>query len=377
MQLSTHTAEVVPINAEPLIGSDNLSVVKIHNYTVVINHNDWVGKHKAAYLPPDTLVKTSRPEFQFLAKPNKEWYRITAKRFNKFGGVISYGMLVPVPDHFNIGDDAWNYLELRRWEPNEGVDTQRRFTTSGEATSAPNIYHIKYDVDSFNWWASSCLTEGELILCTEKIHGTNSRYCYHNNEFYCSSHYEWKKRYSTLVVPTKEELLNKDCNEERANEIIEKIKKKVAHPKENIYWKALNECESLKRFCRNNPDLIVYGEIYGQVQKGFTYGCKPGEIKFVAFDILRDGSWVSPSERLDLLSKYEVPFVPILANSIPYSLEAVTSLAEGDSVLATLNGAECPHIREGCVVECVTPKFHNKIGRVKLKCINPEYLIKK
>lgn len=34
------------------------------------------------------------------------------------------------------------------------------------------------------------------------------------------------------------------------------------------------------------------------------------------------------------------------------------------------------HIREGCVVEPIEFKYHPKVGRVKLKMINPDYLLK-
>ena len=65
---STHLVEVVPIRLEPHPNADSLSVVRVFDgYTCCVRTADWVGKTKGAYIPPDSVVDSSRAEFAFLA----------------------------------------------------------------------------------------------------------------------------------------------------------------------------------------------------------------------------------------------------------------------------------------------------------------------
>src|SRR3990167_2192296 len=107
---STHKVEIVPIKLEPHPNADKLSLVKIHGYTCVVNTNDWAGKDEAAYVCPDSLVDTKRPEFAFLGdRP-----RITVRRFR---GIFSQGLLVPAPEGSQIGDDVAEQLGVTKYEP--------------------------------------------------------------------------------------------------------------------------------------------------------------------------------------------------------------------------------------------------------------------
>lgn len=95
---STHRVEVVPVVLEPHPNADTLSVVHVWNYTVVVRTEDWLGKDRGAYIPPDSVVPRNEM-FAFLGEKT----RIGAKRLR---GILSYGLLVPAPDGAQIGEDV-------------------------------------------------------------------------------------------------------------------------------------------------------------------------------------------------------------------------------------------------------------------------------
>ena len=128
-------------------------------------------------------------------------------------------------------------------------------------------------------------------------------------------------------------------------------------------------------FCRNHPGVVLYGEVYGQVQD-LKYGTKPGEVRFAAFDILERGQYWCPERFLQVCHSYKVPTVPVINNfdgerllGIPYDFDAICGMAEEKTLIP---GAD--HCREGVVVAPLENRYHDKLGRVKLKVVGAGYL---
>jgi RNA ligase (TIGR02306 family) len=386
---STHKVEVLPIKLEKHGNADSLSVCHPFGYTVCTRTEDWnkvpdydaEGKKLAAYVVPDSLLDVSRPEFAFLekdaryqedstpisqsAKTCKRYTRIKAK---KLRGIVSFGFILPAPEGSKPGDDVAELLGVKHYEPQPTGGSRGGIAGfRGEAGPAPQCYTVTYDVEAFRRYASEVFTNNELVNITEKIHGANSRYVFNDETFYCGSRTEWKKRYCTYKVPTIDELLLKGVEQARAEEIIEKIKRKAENPEESMWWTLANKYPQIEEFCKKNPGYILYGEAYGNVQD-LKYGAKPGEILFAAFDVLApDGHWLNHFEARELAA--EVPWVPTLVENFPYNFDKICELAEGKSMVL---GAD--HIREGCVVCPVVERVSNKIGRVKLKVVGAGYL---
>ncbi len=329
MSLSTHKVEIVPVSLEPHPNADSLSIVRVYGYQVVVRTCDWKGVTVGAYLPPDSLVDTARPEFAFLKTEGRCKERIKAK---KLRSVVSFGLLVPAPSGYAVGDDVASVLGVEHYEP-----PVNSLSSGGEAVSVPGpLSHLsKYDIDSLRRYAS-VFNAGERVLLTEKIHGANARFCYIGNTFYCGSRTEWKK-----------------------------------DDAKNMWWKALDNTPQLNVFCRDHQNYVVYGEVYGDVQS-FRYGCKKGEVRFAAFDVydLEQGCFVNAIETRDLLADYSVPQVPLLS-VCDYDFGAVCAFAEGRS---TMDGAD--HIREGCVVKPLIERWDQSVGRVILKVVGAGYLEK-
>lgn len=327
--MSIHRVDVVPVRLEKHSNADSLSVVRVSDYTVVVRTQDWISRDIAAYIEPDYVVPADRSEFSFLSTSHKPisnngitGYRIKVKRLR---GVMSMGLLIPAPDDAVIGDNVIDRLGVVRYEQPVPLSTR------GEAVAGPPGVHHKYDVESAYRY-KHLFVEGEPVIATEKVHGANARYTFVDGVMYCGSRTEWKRE---------------DPN--------------------NIWWKALNECPALQLFCKSNPGITVYGEVYGNVQD-LKYGAKNGQVWFVAFDLLRNGEWIDNNESREI--GCILPWVPVIYHG-PF-VDGLFELADGKSAVAAENGVD--QIREGIVIKPLVERSNVEIGRTQLKIVSNAYL---
>jgi len=314
--MSLFKVEVVPVRLEPHPNADTLSIVKVYDFTVCVRTADWQGKSLGAYIPPESVVPDNA-FFSFLQGKT----RIKARRMR---GVVSMGLLVPAPEGSHVGDDVTQRLGITHYEP--PLDNAK---TSGETeTHAPAIFAPPYDIENMLRYAA-LFQENEPVYVTEKIHGANSRYVWHQGRMWCGSKNEWKKQNS-----------------------------------ENLWWCALAQNPWIENYCRNHPDDVIYGEIFGNVQS-LKYGLKSGHYQIRVFDILRAGKYL-PYNRLTAIQ--EMQCVPSLGVH-PFNLEKLKIMAEGPSLIEGAN-----HIREGIVVRPTMERWCNEIGRLQLKLISTAYL---
>jgi RNA ligase (TIGR02306 family) len=211
---STHRVEVVPVALEPHPAADTLSIVRVFaGYTVCVRSADWQGRTLGAYVPPDSLVDTTRPEFAFLADGKKAQLRIKVK---KLRGVDSMGLLIPAPSGARVGDDLAEALGVVRYEP------PLPLSTMGEAAPEPRGRRPLYDLDDLRRHAA-LFRPGEPVWITEKIHGSNARWCCVDGALHAAARSEWKKPDPKL-----------------------------------IWWQALERTPVLAAWCRAHPDWTVY-----------------------------------------------------------------------------------------------------------------------
>lgn len=323
---STHRVEIVPIVLEPHPNADSLSIVRVFGYTVCARTEDWKDRKLGAYIVPDSMVDTTRPEFDWLADGKKQFHRVRVK---KLRGICSMGLLVPAPEGSKEGDDVSELLGVTRYEAPEVADT------GGQAENPPSGHYPHYDLDAFLRYGRDVFTEGEPVFVTEKIDGSNARYVFTEGRIWCGSRNQWK-----------------------------------AESESSVWWRALANTPSLRTFCEQHPDLVVYGEVYGNNSK-MPYTRNAKQIRFAAFDILdrKSGRWLDAQEAYDLATAAGVPWVPVLNKETPFSFDKMVFLAEGPSLV---EGA--PHIREGVVVKPIKERWHAAVGRVCLKVVSTEYL---
>jgi RNA ligase (TIGR02306 family) len=315
---STHRVEVVPIRLEPHPNADSLSIVRVFDgYTCCVRTADWEGKTRGAYIPPDSVVDSSRPEFVFLAGHERI-------RVKKLRGMVSMGLLIPVSDDAPLGADLAEELGVTHYEPLLPASSR------GEAAPAPAGYRPVYDVETLRRYAH-VFVPGEAVWITEKIHGASARYVWADDKLHVGSRTEWKRE-----------------------------------SRENLWWKVVESHPMLTEFCRAHPDITVYGEVYGNVQD-LKYGTTNGEVRLAVFDLLRGSEWLN-AEEARIIGR-ELPWVPLISAGVPFDLERILELAEGASLIA---GAS--HIREGIVVRPLIERTHPEVGRVCLKVVANGYL---
>jgi len=139
---------------------------------------------------------------------------------------------------------------------------------------------------------------------------------------------------------------------------------------QSSWWKIIDQYPQLLALCQENPGLTPYGEIIGYVEGHNTkrrYGLKEG-IDFYLFDILQGTEYLSWSDVVKLVTKYQIKTVPFVAE-MPFNFEKVKALADGPSLLP---GAG--HNREGIVVRPLVER-RELAGRAVLKIVSGKALI--
>jgi RNA ligase (TIGR02306 family) len=330
---STHEAPVVKIEViEPHPNADSLCLVKIWDYTCCARIGEFNIGDKAIYICPDSVISNfDLPELSFLTDGTNKPVRIKAK---KLRGIYSQGLLIKVPEFLGgepVGTDVAERLNITHYEP-----PQEQASTFADGARTPRLKDSThapiYDVDScFKY--SKCFVDGEEVIATLKIHGTNSRFIYSSEDeiFHLGSHYRW-----------------------------------IKHDNTNIWSRAVNQNPWIEEWCRNNPDIVVYAEVYGM--QSLKYRLKPGEYKIAAFDLMREGKFIDYDEAKELGK--QLIWAPVIYRG-PYNFETLKELSNN------LKNVWNDGIEEGLVVGPVKERWDPKLqGRLKLKIVSSAYLEK-
>jgi len=390
---SNHRANIVRIDhilPHPDPDTTNLELIVIGGYQVVVRKGDFFPGALGVYIQPDSVVPQTEP-FRFIWEqyigidgtvPEKR-RRITVR---KFRGEWSEGLLLPITDfpmlgpslytntnRFAEGDDVSDLLGITHYDPDAGTES-----TTGASTSAPRrkypktlkgffwlvlsklgfkkarknfamevSFHLpEYDVEAFKNHANT-FQNGEDVVITEKIHGSNARFICIDDVMYAGARSQWKS------------------------------------PDSGTIWtRALKEIPWIEDWCRQHPGYALYGEVTPtQKGKGFTYDYGSTDVQFFLFDILDpDSKWV-PYDQYDSLGLADESglylnggapevMVPVLYTG-PFSHEVALKYVDGHS---TVLGAK--HIREGIVIRAVSENGRIRAGRKQLKIVSNAFLKK-
>jgi RNA ligase (TIGR02306 family) len=348
--MSTHAVNIIEIKSvRPPENPETISleIVDIDGWQTVIQKGSFkVGDH-AIFVEPDYQVDTSTPAFSFL---RREGDKSSLKRVRaiKLRGELSYGLLIKVPPELSespVGTNVMEALQITRWEPPQG----KRLTAKTVDTSKwPKLFAPKFDLENYQNHVG-LLKDDEEVIITEKIHGANARYVFCDDVFYVGSRNLW-----------------------------------VEHDNTNVWSKAANADCSIENFCRENPEVILYGEVYGDGVQSLSYGVPKGEVRFVAFAASYGRGKIDASGssgqgdfiRTDWLRNQKLPHPPKIYQGLLKSfLTRMNSVIEEDSLLANYNGVK--QLSEGVVIVPVVERKDRKVGRVALKRVSSRYLTSK
>ncbi len=324
--MSTFKVEVVKINGViPHPNADRLDIVTFEEmaYQVISAKGNFQPGDLAFYFPIDSVIPDN-----YLDEFGIGSYYSKKLRAAKLRGIFSEGLLIPVGEKFtgNVGDDYTEYFGVTKYEypiPK---------SMSGEIEN--HIGHYKFpspeNIKRYQHW----LLEGEDIVVTEKVHGTNFTVIVDDEGIVKigSHNYFWK--------------------DNEAN-------------KNMVYIRAYHENIGLHKL---PPETQVFGEIYGV--QDIKYGMKNGKIGLVLFAIRRGRDFLSYGDFIDFCDSYNLPRVPVLYIG-SYTWEAVSKFNNTNSVLSP----DC--IMEGVIIQPIIERTHHETGRVVLKLISDRYLLRK
>lgn len=354
-KLLVEVSRVNKIEKHP--NADRLRIATIKGWNCIIGLTDFQEGDLVVFIPPDSVI----PE-ELAEKYNLEYLKKGARiRTIKLRGFISQGLCLPIPEGktWEEGLNVADLMGIIKYEPPE---PKKCSVNGGGQVSKKKLNPLfdKYtDIDNVKNY-NLVFKEGDEVVITEKIHGTNFRagrlavyprsilgwiqkYIFGRiNEFVYGSHNVQKKPFS----------LNKGFYGEDVYGIIAK-RYKLAEILPEGY--------------------IIYGEIYGNRIQELSYGV-PDSIEVAFFDVKKYGLYLSHSEFLQFCCDRSLPIVPILFRG-KFKSGDLKTYTSGKSVLAKQNKKD--QIREGCVITSYIEENHPRIGRKILKSVSEEYLLTK
>ena len=328
----------------PHPNADALELVHIKGWQCVV----LIGKYQAGdlvtYIPIDSMIPLVHADRWGITKylsiksiANDSDMPVPAGRVRcaRLRSEPSFGVIIELEDpSWQEGEDVKSHYGIFKYIPPIKP-------TAGDAEADDPLF-VKYtEIENLRNFPE-VLEEGEQVVVTEKLHGTNCRIGLIEGEWMAGSMGLRRKR------PADEAMAS------------------------STYWfpfalpavKALVEAEGVQY-----RQFILFGEVYGSKIQDLHYGCK-GTLGFRAFDILADGKYMDTEDFIALCSQYGVETVPILYRGA-FSLPQIRALSEGSTTLGE------SHIREGVVVKPLVERVDPKVGRVALKYIGDAYLFSK
>lgn len=372
---SNHRVNIVRLG-QPRVhtNADSLEIFDIEGYQCVVKKQEFMSGGQAIYIQPDSVVPMTEP-FRFIWEGQKgldgvvpeRRRRIKAKRLRK---EWSEGLLMPLsilPENdkfagrfYQDGEDVSDLLGVTHYDPDgESADTyaalarapRRKYPKSlkgwfyfilyrlgfiNKNVCRAMAYDVQLPVPIFEVEALKnylhAFKQGEMVIGSEKIHGSNGRWLYFEDKFYAGSHYQWKLE------------------------------------GEGIWWKVVEKFPWIKEWCQAHPGHTLYGEVV-PTQKGFNYGCKDGEVNAFFYAVhTPEKKWITPFvDHMGIPLEHIAPVLYIGEFSLPL----IKKFADGPS---TVPGAK--HVREGIVVVPVEERDVFRLGRLILKLVSNSFLEK-
>ena len=238
------------------------------------------------------------------------------------------GVLIPAESDMIIGENYQTRLNVKKWDP------QAEMQTRGENEACPFHFPLYTDMESLRKFPNAFNGEQDVVI-TEKVHGANGRALFKDGRLWMGSH---------------------RC-----------VKRKT----ESDMWWQMAEKFNLEKELGKHPDLVVFFEVFGQVQD-LKYGIEKGA-RIQVFDILdlKTMKYMDWEDVVSLCKTLSLPVVPTLHRG-PWS-EELKELSEGKSTVA--GGEKC--IREGFVVKPAKETFSAELGGRKIcKLVGQGYLLR-
>ena len=342
--------------------ADRLDIATIAGYECVVQRDLHQAGDAAVYIPEaSVLPKSLLQDLDLwdhseskgkLAGPNGD--RVSAIRLR---GVVSQGLLVPVPPGMKPGDDAADYYNITKWEPQVPNNMTGVYVVTGAKRP-------KYDIDDILRWPD-VLQEGEQVVYTEKIHGVLAAYSFVPGLYYPSLFHN-----NTIVASKslQQHVSFKDSPENDSNIYLTNFRRRLV---DTGIWDRVE-----RMALSQNTQITIFGEIFGVGVQDIHYGHhNKKDNGFRVFDVHTGhpdrGMFLDFQDLTNFCNQLALPMAPVLYEG-PHWPEMLRTVTTGATTIQ--NGG---HAREGVVISTVPERTDPELGRVKLKSINTQHMFRK
>lgn len=354
--MASFSVQVVPVVIEPHHNADALELARVGGYRSVVRKGQLRDGDLVAYIPEQAIVPEAVLEelglVGRLAGAQKN--RVKAMQLR---GVLSQGICLPARPGWQAGQDVTAELGIVKYEP--PVPT----TMSGQVYAAGLERTLRYDIENYKR-LPDLLREGEAVVFTEKIHGTWAQLGVLASGLAHPEH-------GRLVVSSKGFASRGLAFMPDAPENADNLYLRVA--------RHLDIVARVEAAFGAEATVYVLGEVFGRGVQDLAYGASAGAdetLGFRVFDIYRgvpgEGGYLG-DEALDAaVAALGLERVPVVYRG-PFSEAALEAHTSGPE---SVSGAGA-HLREGVVVRPCVERRDPLYGRVQLKSVSADYLLRK
>jgi len=321
-------------NIIPHDNADKLEVCQIKGWQCIVKKGEFKVNDLVVYFTPDTILPqkvTDRLGVSSYCSIKSQGMRIKSV---KLRGQVSMGLVIPIENStWTEGTNVSIFYSATKYIPPVVLN-------NADAVAENNLFPRYTEIENLRN-NTRVIEPGEEVVISEKLNGMNNRTGILNGEPVAGTH-----------------RVQRQCPDDAF----------MASNMAWFPWTITSVRDMLKQLGTQYKVVILYGEVYGTIQKGFPYDAP--QLGYRAFDLFLDGKYVDFDIFKNTCDMFKVPIVPILYRG-PYSLDKVKEFSEGKS---TLNPG---HMREGIVCRLVKERFIRNIGRVIFKFLGNEYLASK
>lgn len=371
--MSSFEVKIYKLEIIPHPNADKIDLAKVGDYVSIVKKGDFKTGDLGVYIPEASLVPQTILEDMGLVGKLSGSAKNKVKAI-RLRGVLSQG-LVYKPEHpdwrrtllpyWKEDTEVANLLGITKWEP--VIPQHLRGKTASKRIGEDLNITIKYDIENVKKY-NTVFQDGELVQITEKIHGTNIQLGCVARRLSKPHLYLGMYTVSSKGLGGQGVLLD---FEDQSNVY-------AGTAKDNRYgfgYKLPCIRAEYQELIGDEP-IYACGEVFGPgIQRGYSYGVGATDTEFRLFDIAfgeRANLRYMDAELVEKICKdYEIPMVPVLYKG-PFSKEILLKHTDGKE---TVSGKSL-HIREGAVVKPLQERIDSRAGRVILKSVSAEYLLK-
>lgn len=341
--MSSIAVKVVALeDVRPHGNADALELATIGGWQVVVRKGAYQTGDAVVYFEQGTTLPREWAErfgvTQYLSeKTDIDGARVLVVHRAKLRGEPSFGLVVTPEIGMALGQDVTAHYGAAKFRPPVKV-------SAGDAESDHPQFPAYTDIENLRSHAD-IFRPDELVVATEKIHGTNCRVGF---------------------------VVESDVPVLMAGSRTLRRRRPEGELAASTYWFpwSLEPVQALMRalMADEHAQAVLYGEVYGKGVQSYDYGQRG--IGFRAFDLMVNGTYLDYALFADLCDEYGVERVPPIYIG-GYDLAQIRAASEGPSVVGGAHG------REGVVVRPIAERQHPQIGRVVLKYISDSYLFAK